>query len=229
VAAHDYRDLLIQIEDKRFWAIPASIHSRCCAQAWQLAHHCRVVSGGSTITMQVARLHRCAEKIRLARYGCTERECRQAGSPAMASPFRISAICSGRRIGKKAWTFSALNSGSSSPNEITARLASDGVSVNPELAAATTAATTYAGRPERLTLPTDAHPQIFRKRAMPKQERSPSETDRVVRTEFHSARGTRKRFLAFALPQAWESARQPSHRRMGIECERSIAQCRAVL
>ena len=52
----DYLDMLIRYEDQRFHS-HAGVDARAMARAvWQAARHGRVVSGGSTLTMQVARL-----------------------------------------------------------------------------------------------------------------------------------------------------------------------------
>lgn len=50
-----YLQALIQYEDRWFWRHPGSIPSRCCAPRQDLTSG-RVISGGSTLTMQVARL-----------------------------------------------------------------------------------------------------------------------------------------------------------------------------
>ena len=51
-----YLAMLIAFEDKRFRRIAASIRGAWGGPAWQLVAHQRIVSGGSTLTMQVARL-----------------------------------------------------------------------------------------------------------------------------------------------------------------------------
>lgn len=51
-----YLRLLVDIEDKRFFAHPGVDPLALARAAWQLARHRRIVSGGSTLTMQVVRL-----------------------------------------------------------------------------------------------------------------------------------------------------------------------------
>jgi penicillin-binding protein 1C len=51
-----YLDLLIAYEDKRFWSHHGVDPLAAARAAFQLVTHGRIVSGGSTITMQVARL-----------------------------------------------------------------------------------------------------------------------------------------------------------------------------
>ncbi len=51
-----YRSLLVDIEDKRFFDHPGVDARALLRAAWQFVTHGRVVSGGSTLTMQVARL-----------------------------------------------------------------------------------------------------------------------------------------------------------------------------
>lgn len=51
-----YIDMLVAFEDKRFWSHPG-VDARAVLRAgWQAALNGRVISGGSTLTMQVARL-----------------------------------------------------------------------------------------------------------------------------------------------------------------------------
>ncbi|WP_131194660.1 penicillin-binding protein 1C [Lichenihabitans psoromatis] len=51
-----YRDLLVDIEDKRFWFHPGVDPLALIRASLQVLTHGRVVSGGSTLTMQVVRL-----------------------------------------------------------------------------------------------------------------------------------------------------------------------------
>jgi penicillin-binding protein 1C len=51
-----YLDLLVQTEDQRFWKHPGVDPFALLRAVWQLTRHGHVVSGGSTITMQVARM-----------------------------------------------------------------------------------------------------------------------------------------------------------------------------
>ena len=51
-----YLDLLVQTEDQRFWSHPGVDSFALVRAVWQLTRHGHVVSGGSTITMQVARM-----------------------------------------------------------------------------------------------------------------------------------------------------------------------------
>jgi len=51
-----YSDLLVQTEDKRFWYHPGFDPLAMARALWQWARHGHVVSGTSTLTMQVARL-----------------------------------------------------------------------------------------------------------------------------------------------------------------------------
>ena len=55
VDAH-YLDLLLQAEDRRFWRHPGVDPLALARAVWQLLRNGHVVSGGSTLTMQVARL-----------------------------------------------------------------------------------------------------------------------------------------------------------------------------
>ncbi len=55
VSAH-YLDLLLRTEDKRFFTHPGVDPLALARAAWQWARTGRIVSGGSTITMQVARM-----------------------------------------------------------------------------------------------------------------------------------------------------------------------------
>lgn len=51
-----YLDMLVAFEDRRFWSHPG-VDARAVLRAgWQALRHGRVISGGSTLTMQVARL-----------------------------------------------------------------------------------------------------------------------------------------------------------------------------
>ncbi len=54
--ADDYLRLLVDVEDKRFWHHPGVDPIALARAAGQLVTHGRVVSGGSTLTMQVVRL-----------------------------------------------------------------------------------------------------------------------------------------------------------------------------
>ncbi|WP_224816702.1 penicillin-binding protein 1C [Hasllibacter sp. MH4015] len=49
-------DMLVAFEDRRFWSHPGVDIRAFARAAWQRVAHGRVVSGGSTLTMQVARL-----------------------------------------------------------------------------------------------------------------------------------------------------------------------------
>jgi penicillin-binding protein 1C len=51
-----YLDMLLATEDRRFWRHPGIDPVALARALWQLARHGHVVSGGSTLTMQVARL-----------------------------------------------------------------------------------------------------------------------------------------------------------------------------
>src|SRR5262249_39859312 len=51
-----YLNLLLQVEDRRFWRHPGVDPLALARAVWQLIRHGHVVSGGSTLTMQVARL-----------------------------------------------------------------------------------------------------------------------------------------------------------------------------
>ncbi len=51
-----YLDLLIAYEDKRFWSHNGIDHFALFRALWQLVLHRKAISGGSTLTMQVARL-----------------------------------------------------------------------------------------------------------------------------------------------------------------------------
>ena len=51
-----YLAMLLAFEDKRFYAHPGVDIGSLARAAWQLARHRRIISGGSTLTMQVARL-----------------------------------------------------------------------------------------------------------------------------------------------------------------------------
>jgi len=51
-----YLAMLMAFEDKRFYAHPGVDVRSLARAAWQLAWHRRIISGGSTLTMQVARL-----------------------------------------------------------------------------------------------------------------------------------------------------------------------------
>ncbi len=64
-----YLDMLLATEDRRFWRHPGIDPLALARALWQLARHGHVVSGGSTLTMQVARLltphpHDLAGKLR---------------------------------------------------------------------------------------------------------------------------------------------------------------------
>jgi penicillin-binding protein 1C len=52
----NYLTLLLGAEDRRFWVEPGIDPLALLRAAWQFAHYGHVVSGGSTLTMQVARL-----------------------------------------------------------------------------------------------------------------------------------------------------------------------------
>ena len=54
--SRDFLDLLIQTEDRRFWSHPGIDPIALIRAAAQMAHAGRVVSGGSTLAMQAARL-----------------------------------------------------------------------------------------------------------------------------------------------------------------------------
>ena len=51
-----YLNLLLQVEDRHFWRHPGVDPLALARAVWQLTRHGHVVSGGSTLTMQVARL-----------------------------------------------------------------------------------------------------------------------------------------------------------------------------
>src|SRR5689334_17870398 len=51
-----YLDMLLAAEDRRFWWHPGVDPLALTRALWQFARNGRVVSGGSTLTMQVARL-----------------------------------------------------------------------------------------------------------------------------------------------------------------------------
>src|SRR5262249_57465911 len=51
-----YLNLLLQVEDRHFWRHPGVDPLALARAVWQLTRHGYVVSGGSTLTMQVARL-----------------------------------------------------------------------------------------------------------------------------------------------------------------------------
>ena len=51
-----YLDLLLRVEDRRFWWHPGVDPLALSRALWQLISRGHIVSGGSTLTMQVARL-----------------------------------------------------------------------------------------------------------------------------------------------------------------------------
>src|SRR5215831_16962033 len=51
-----YLNFLLQVEDRHFWQHPGVDPLALARAAWQLTRHGHVVSGGSTLTMQVALL-----------------------------------------------------------------------------------------------------------------------------------------------------------------------------
>ncbi|EAR52936.1 Glycosyl transferase, family 51 [Oceanicola granulosus HTCC2516] len=51
-----YIDMLVRYEDKRFWRHPGIDPVAMSRAVWQALRHGRIISGGSTLTMQVARI-----------------------------------------------------------------------------------------------------------------------------------------------------------------------------